>query len=85
MGNKEAVARLQVVAEEGNMPNLILSVCANLHRCCKILLSTDCLNIRERSETQRRAAHRDRLAPEKQHPLCAWREPCWGLHTKTLS
>ena len=26
VGNKEAVARLQVVAEEGNMPNLILSV-----------------------------------------------------------
>lgn len=38
VGNKEAVGRLQVVAEEGNMPNLILSVRANLHSCCKILL-----------------------------------------------
>ncbi len=26
VGNKEAVSRLQVVAEEGNMPNLILAV-----------------------------------------------------------
>jgi replication factor C subunit 2/4 len=26
VGNNEAVARLQVIAEEGNMPNLILAV-----------------------------------------------------------
>lgn len=26
VGNKDAVERLQVVSEEGNMPNLILSV-----------------------------------------------------------
>ncbi len=31
VGNCEAVARLQVVAEEGNMPNLILSVRPSLH------------------------------------------------------
>ncbi len=27
VGNVEAVARLQVIAEEGNMPNMILAVC----------------------------------------------------------
>ena len=26
VGNKEAVERLQVISEEGNMPNIILSV-----------------------------------------------------------
>ena len=26
MGNTEAVARLQIIAEEGNMPNMILAV-----------------------------------------------------------
>ena len=28
VGNSEAVARLQVIAVEGNLPNLILAVCA---------------------------------------------------------
>ena len=27
VGNKDAVERLQVISEEGNMPNIILSVC----------------------------------------------------------
>ena len=31
VGNKEAVERLQVISEEGNMPNIILSVSASLN------------------------------------------------------
>lgn len=27
VGNAEAVSRLQIIAEEGNLPNLILAVC----------------------------------------------------------
>ena len=30
VGNKEAVDRLKVIASEGNMPNIILSVCAHI-------------------------------------------------------
>ena len=30
VGNREAVERLQVISEEGNMPNIILSVSAPL-------------------------------------------------------
>jgi hypothetical protein len=30
VGNVDAVARLQVIAEEGNMPNIILSVSSRL-------------------------------------------------------
>lgn len=33
MGNVEAVARLQVIAEEGNMPNIILAVSLPKHNC----------------------------------------------------
>ena len=32
MGNVEAVARLQVIADEGNMPNMILAVGDELGR-----------------------------------------------------
>lgn len=34
VGNVEAVARLQVIAEEGNMPNLILAVRVRNHEGC---------------------------------------------------
>ncbi len=30
VGNEEAVKRLRVIADEGNMPNLILSVCVRV-------------------------------------------------------
>ena len=35
MGNVEAVARLQVIADEGNMPNMILAVgeLGRMHVC----------------------------------------------------
>jgi len=32
VGNKDAVERLQVISEEGNMPNIILSVCSCIVR-----------------------------------------------------
>lgn len=40
VGNSDAVSRLQVIAEEGNMPNLILavSVCVSCHTQCKEVL-----------------------------------------------
>lgn len=34
VGNVEAVARLQVISEEGNMPNLILAVCCMAWHVC---------------------------------------------------
>jgi len=37
VGNSEAVSRLQVIAEEGNMPNLILSVSKHA-QCCLFML-----------------------------------------------
>ena len=36
VGNKEAMERLQVISEEGNMPNIILAVCSRT----SILVST---------------------------------------------
>jgi len=30
VGNEEAVQRLQVIARDGNMPNIIISVCKSL-------------------------------------------------------
>lgn len=39
VGNKDAVERLQVVAEEGNMPNVILAVCVSAPRSACASLS----------------------------------------------
>ena len=37
VGNEEAIKRLRVIAAEGNMPNLILSVCG----CCAAVPAAD--------------------------------------------
>ena len=44
VGNKDAVERLQVISEEGNMPNIILSVCF-----CLVRLSMSAIHIMQQN------------------------------------
>jgi len=77
VGNTDAVERLAVVAEEGNMPNLILAV---RQATCALPCYTRLITA-PKSEL----ACRDRRVQAKQRPSCAWRARCWGRCIAMLS
>jgi len=77
VGNTDAVERLAVVAEEGNMPNLILAV---RQATCAVPCHTRLI-----TAPNSELACRDRRAQAKQRPSCAWRARCWGRCIAMLS
>ena len=93
VGNVEAVSRLQIIAEEGNMPNVILSVgrqraryraaplwCSEGRRAGKLQQTfRDGLHTATgRLRSRPAAAHRAPPAPARPPASCAWRTSCWA-------
>lgn len=87
VGNEETITRLQAIAEDGNMPNLIIAVSGQGKK-----------GLGEGKEPQRGQALlsfqpsltcpssmcRARQAQARQQAFCAWRGHCWGPPTRRL-
>lgn len=79
VGNKEIIERLRVIAEDGNMPNIIIAV--RVSHVCRALspawLTPPLLSLLLHSR-----AHRARARPLA---LFAWHASCWALHSRVQS
>jgi hypothetical protein len=71
VGNEATVTRLQAIAEDGNMPNIIIAVST-------LRLAACMQHVVMRTRAPLPVAHRAHPARARRRPSCAWRAPCWA-------